>query len=101
MTLCRRPAKPSSQPREEGEANGNPNRRLLLGLAISFTVVRALLWLGLIPDLGLITVITNALPNLEKAVNSILVLSLSKGLQQELAGWLPVRRSTSLPLQDK
>ncbi|XP_050721202.1 somatostatin receptor type 5-like [Eriocheir sinensis] len=105
MTRCCRPAEPSSQDKPEG-GEGAPSRQLLLGLAASFTVILVFIWIGVFQGYRLlfidsmIPVIAFTLPYLEKVVNPILVICLSEGLRQSVAGRLPVRRSASLPLQE-
>ncbi|XP_050721576.1 somatostatin receptor type 5-like [Eriocheir sinensis] len=98
MACCCRPAQPKT---ERGE--GVPIPQLLLGLAATFTVIRFLdvfLAFRLIFVHSVIHVIAFTLPYLEKVVNPILVICLSEGLRQSVAGRLPVRRSASLPLQE-
>lgn len=85
------------------------NRRLLLGLAATFTVLHGLYWLVTFISFVLpyharpfyiIEVISYSLPIYNEAINPILVICLTKGLRQRVAGWLPRRHSGSLPLQD-
>ncbi|XP_050721203.1 neuropeptides B/W receptor type 1-like [Eriocheir sinensis] len=105
LARCRCTAEAASQAKPEG-GEGAPSRLLQLGLAASFTVIRALFWLGVFRTYefifvaSMIHVIAFTVPYLEKVVNPILVICLSEGLRQSVAGRLPVRRSASLPLQE-
>ncbi|XP_050721205.1 neuropeptides B/W receptor type 1-like [Eriocheir sinensis] len=93
----------------KGDGHEGPNRRLLLGLASTFTVLHGLYWLVVFLGFVLpfharpfyiIEAIAFSLPVLNEAINPILVICLTEGLRQKVAGWLPARHSDSLPLQD-
>lgn len=101
LALLPRPAVPN---REEGQEG--PNRHLLLGLAVTFTMLHGVFWATVVLDDALIISrmidIVYLLPFVERSMSPILVICLSEGLQQKVAGWFAccsARRSNPLPLQ--
>lgn len=96
----------SSETWAELKVEGSPNRRLLVGLASSFTVLHGLYWLlRLLDDIlplhkANMIYIADSLLVFGTAINAVLVICLSEELWQKVTGWLIFRRSASVPLQD-
>ena len=92
----------------EAMKDEGPNRKLLLGLASTFTVLQGVYWIVFLLSAIFYTLeafitldIASSLSTYGEALNPILVIYLSEELRQTVAGWLPFRRSsTSVPLQD-
>ena len=96
-----------AKPRTVGE--GGPNRRLLLGLASTFTIlndfyllVSILLHLIYSDVMFVIAIFSYSLIMFSETLNAILVICLSEELRQKVAAWLSFRQSesVSIPLQD-
>ncbi|XP_045133018.1 C-C chemokine receptor type 1-like isoform X1 [Portunus trituberculatus] len=106
MTLNLRSSEVRADPEEVKDES--PNRRLLLGLASTFTVLHGIYWIVSLLAVIFYTVeafivldIASSLSTYGEALNPILVLYLSEELRQKVVGWLPFRRSpASVPLRD-
>lgn len=103
------PSRPSQTSAEsKAMVEGAPNRRLLLGLASSFTVLHGFyhvifMLFMLLPFQETLFIplnIASVLLHFSPAINPILAICLSKELWQKVTGLLPSRRSASLPMQD-
>lgn len=106
MALRQRGSELRTDP-ETGKDEG-PNRRLLLGLASTFTGLTGFYWIvffftNIFPTVEAVTVLemASSLSTYSEALNPILVIYLSEELRQKVVGWLPCHRSSSsVPLRD-